>query len=111
MNGLLTYLTGAALLHEREHGTVEHLLVMPLTAFEIAMAKVWANSLVILIATAVSLFGVVEMALKVPFAGVAELVDALVLGTSIARCGGSSPFARTISELRKAGKPRDFEQG
>ena len=28
-------------------------------------------------------------------AGVAELVDALVLGTSIARCGGSSPFART----------------
>src|SRR5687768_13841277 len=30
-------------------------------------------------------------------AGVAELVDALVLGTSIARCGGSSPFARTSS--------------
>ena len=29
-------------------------------------------------------------------AGVAELVDALVLGTSIARCGGSSPFARTM---------------
>ncbi|VVS98246.1 hypothetical protein ERY430_40211 [Erythrobacter sp. EC-HK427] len=28
-------------------------------------------------------------------AGVAELVDALVLGTSILRCGGSSPFART----------------
>ena len=28
-------------------------------------------------------------------AGVAELVDALVLGTSIVRCGGSSPFART----------------
>ena len=42
---------------------------MPLTAFEIAMAKVWANSLVILIATAASLFLVVEMALKVPFAG------------------------------------------
>jgi trigger factor len=31
----------------------------------------------------------------VAHAGVAELVDALVLGTSIARCGGSSPFART----------------
>ena len=30
-------------------------------------------------------------------AGVAELVDALVLGTSILRCGGSSPFARTRS--------------
>lgn len=39
-------LTGAALLREREHGTIEHLLVMPLTAFEIAFAKVWANSVV-----------------------------------------------------------------
>jgi hypothetical protein len=29
-------------------------------------------------------------------AGVAELVDALDLGSSIERCGGSSPFARTI---------------
>ena len=28
-------------------------------------------------------------------ADVAELVDALVLGTSIERCGGSSPFIRT----------------
>ena len=66
---LTIVLTGAAVIREREHGTLEHLLVMPLTAFEIAMAKVWANGLVILLATAVSLFGVVEMALKVPFAG------------------------------------------
>ncbi len=66
---LTVILTGAAVIREREHGTLEHLLVMPLTAFEIAMAKVWANSLVILIATAVSLFAVVEMVLKVPFAG------------------------------------------
>ena len=66
---LTVVLTGAAVIREREHGTLEHLLVMPLTAFEIAMAKVWANGLVILIAVAVSLFGVVEMTLKVPFAG------------------------------------------
>jgi ABC-2 type transport system permease protein len=66
---LTVILTGAAVIREREHGTLEHLLVMPLTAFEIAMAKVWANSLVILIATAASLFVVVQMALKVPFAG------------------------------------------
>lgn len=62
-------LTGAAVIREHEHGTLEHLLVMPLTAFEIAMAKVWANSLVILIATAASLFLIVQMALKVPVAG------------------------------------------
>jgi ABC-2 type transport system permease protein len=66
---LTVVLTGAAVIREREHGTLEHLLVMPLTAFEIAMAKVWANSLVILVATAVSLFVVVQMVLKVPFAG------------------------------------------
>ena len=66
---LTIVLTGAAVIREREHGTLEHLLVMPLTAFEIAMAKVWANGLVILIATGISIFGIVEMALKVPFAG------------------------------------------
>jgi ABC-2 type transport system permease protein len=66
---LTVVLTGAAVIREREHGTLEHLLVMPLTAFEIAMAKVWSNGLVILIATAGSLFLVVQTALKVPFAG------------------------------------------
>ena len=66
---LTVVLTGAAVIREREHGTLEHLLVMPLTAFEIAMAKVLANSLVILVATRLSLFLVVRMVLKVPFAG------------------------------------------
>ena len=66
---LTVVLTGAAVIREREHGTLEHLLVMPLTSFEIAMAKVWANSLVILVATGVSLYGVERWALRVPFAG------------------------------------------
>lgn len=66
---LTIVLTGAAVIREREHGTLEHLLVMPLTAFEIAMAKVWANGLVILIATAMSLYLIVQTALDVPFAG------------------------------------------
>jgi ABC-2 type transport system permease protein len=66
---LTIVLTGAAVIREREHGTLEHLLVMPLTAFEIAMAKVWSNSLVILVATGASLFLIVRLALKVPFAG------------------------------------------
>jgi ABC-2 type transport system permease protein len=66
---LTIVLTGAAVIREREHGTLEHLLVMPLTAFQIAMAKVLANGLVILIATMLSLFLVVRMILNVPFAG------------------------------------------
>jgi ABC-2 type transport system permease protein len=66
---LTVVLTGAAVIREREHGTLEHLLVMPLSAFEIALAKVWANGLVILLATMVSLLGIVERALQVPIAG------------------------------------------
>jgi ABC-2 type transport system permease protein len=66
---LTIVLTGAAVIREREHGTLEHLLVMPLSSFEIAMAKVWANSLVILVATGASMLLIVHMALKVPFAG------------------------------------------
>lgn len=66
---LTVILTGAALIREREHGTLEHLMVMPLTAFEIAMAKVWANGLVILGAATVSLFVVVKGMLGVPVAG------------------------------------------
>lgn len=66
---LTIVLTGAAVIREREHGTLEHLLVMPITAFQIAMAKVWANGLVILIATMLSLFLVVRKFLDVPFEG------------------------------------------
>jgi ABC-2 type transport system permease protein len=66
---LTIILTGAALIREREHGTIEHLLVMPLSAFDIAMSKVWANSLVILTAATLSLTIVVQMILKVPIAG------------------------------------------
>ncbi|HBH55035.1 MAG TPA: hypothetical protein DDY91_24405 [Planctomycetaceae bacterium] len=66
---LTIVLTGAALLREREQGTIEHLLVMPLTAFDIAMAKVWANGLVILAAATVSLLLIVKGVLRVPVAG------------------------------------------
>ena len=62
-------LAGAALIREREHGTIEHLLVMPLTPFQIMAAKVWANGLVVLVAAALSLWIVVHGALAMPIAG------------------------------------------
>jgi len=62
-------LTGAALLREREHGTVEHLLVMPVTPFEIMSGKVWAMALVVLAASSCSLLLVVQGVLKVPIEG------------------------------------------
>ena len=62
-------LTGAALIREREHGTIEHLLVMPLTPAEIMVAKVWSNGLVILVAATLALNIVVRGILDVPIAG------------------------------------------
>jgi len=62
-------LAGAAVVREREHGTVEHLLVMPVTPFEIAMAKIWANSLIIAGAVFLSLYFVVQRLLAIPIAG------------------------------------------
>jgi ABC-2 type transport system permease protein len=66
---LAIILAGAALVREREHGTMDHLLVMPLSPFEIAMSKIWANALVITVAVALSLYLVVRTLLDVPIAG------------------------------------------
>lgn len=77
---LTIVLTGAALLREREHGTIEHLLVMPLTSFQIAMAKVLANGLVILVAFTLSMLFVVTGLLDVPIAGSKLL---LLAGTAV----------------------------
>jgi ABC-2 type transport system permease protein len=70
---LALFLSGAAIIREREHGTIEHLLVMPLTPLEMMLAKVWANGVVILVGAALSL----------------EIVVAGLLGLSIA---GSVPL-------------------
>lgn len=62
-------LAGAALIREREHGTIEHLLAMPVTPAEIMLAKVWAMGLVVLMAAMVALVFVVQGALHVPIQG------------------------------------------
>ena len=66
---LAVVLTGSALIREREHGTVEHLLVMPVRPAEIMIAKVWANGLVIVVAAILSLWIVCHGVLRVPLAG------------------------------------------
>ncbi len=66
---LTIILVGAAFLREREHGTLEHLLVMPLTPFEIMMAKIWANGLAVLCGVSFALLVMVEQVLAVPIAG------------------------------------------
>ena len=66
---LTVILTGAALIREREQGTVEHLLVMPIVPTEIMLAKMIANGFVILVAAMVSLQFVVHWWIGSPIAG------------------------------------------
>jgi ABC-2 type transport system permease protein len=70
-------LAGAALIREREHGTIEHLLVMPVTPAEIMLGKIWSMGLVVLLAAAFSLNVIVQGALKVPIEGSITLFLAL----------------------------------
>ena len=66
---LAIILAGAAVVREREHGTMDHLLVMPVTPFQIAMAKIWANGLIITVAVGLSLSFVVQGLLHIPIVG------------------------------------------
>ena len=66
---LAVILTGAAFIREREHGTIEHLLVMPVTPLEIMCAKIWANGAAVLAATALSLYAVVRGLLAIDLPG------------------------------------------
>jgi len=77
---LAIVLAGAAIVREREHGTMDHLLVMPVTPLEIGAAKIWANSLVIIIAAGLSLYFVVRSLLHIPIAGSVPL---FLAGTAV----------------------------
>jgi len=66
---LAIILSGAAVVREREHGTIEHLLVMPLTPSDIMLAKIWSSALVIIVVSTISLLVVVQGMLEVPVAG------------------------------------------
>nr|WP_246476247.1 ABC transporter permease [Roseibium litorale] len=97
---LSVILVGAAVIREREHGTIEHLLVMPVGPSEIAFAKVWANGLVVLSATMLSLVLMVRGVLGVPvhtaglmfFSGAALYIFAITsLGILLATIVRSMP--------------------
>jgi ABC-2 type transport system permease protein len=86
---LSVVLTGAALIREREHGTIEHLLAMPVTPSEIMLSKIWANGLVILVAAVLSMKLVVQLWLQVPIAGslILFVAGAIVYAFSVTSMG------------------------
>lgn len=66
---LAIILTGAALIRERECGTLEHLLVLPLNSFEIMVSKIWAMAVVVLVTAGFSQLVVIEWIMGVPAEG------------------------------------------
>jgi ABC-2 type transport system permease protein len=99
---LSVLLTGSALIRERERGTVEHLLVMPVTPAEIMTSKVWSMGLVVLVASALSMRFVVQGWLGVPIQGSVPL---FVCGTALHLFAVTSlgmflaTFARTMPQF------------
>ena len=93
---LAMFLAGAAFIREREHGTIEHLLVMPLTPTEIMLAKIWANGLVIAVATTLSLRFVVQWGLGLAIAGSLALFVAGV-GLYLFAIASLSMFLATLA--------------
>lgn len=95
-------LSGAAVIRERERGTIEHLLVMPVTPGEIMIAKIWANGLAIILVVTLSLFAVVQGVLGVVINGSIPL---FLLGTAFFLYAMTalgivlSTFARTMPQF------------
>ncbi|MDK3020196.1 ABC transporter permease [Pseudodonghicola flavimaris] len=77
---LALILAGAALIREREHGTIEHLLVMPVTPLEIMISKLWSMSLVVILGTLFALVVMCNMVLGIPLQGSLAL---FMLGTAL----------------------------
>lgn len=95
-------LTGSALIREREHGTIEHLLVMPVTPVEIMLAKIVANGAVIVGASLASLLVVVHWGLGIPIAGSVTLFVAgsILFMISVTALGLLlATFARTMPQF------------
>ena len=93
-------LAGAALIREREHGTIEHLLVMPVTPTEIMLSKIWSMGAVVVVAAFFSIMVVVQGLLKVPIEGsvalfmvgtVLDVIATTCLGILLATIAGSMP--------------------
>jgi len=99
---LTTILTGAVMIREREHETIEHLLAMPIAPFDIAAAKIWANAAVVLLCTGLALTFVLEGFLGVVIAGSKALFlagTALFLFTATALGVLLATLARSMAQF------------
>lgn len=95
-------LPAAALVRERERGTIEQLLVAPLAPLQVVLSKVMAMVLVMLTGTAVAVLGVMHAGYAVPLRGSLGLFVAVVALFTMA-CAGvgivASGFARNSGQM------------
>ncbi|MEA1890564.1 MAG: ABC transporter permease [Pseudomonadota bacterium] len=99
---LAIMLPAAAAVREKERGTIEQLIVSPLTPFQILLPKVIAMTLVILVGTAVSLFLVLEPVFHIPIKGSLLLFFAVTALYSIATSGLGLYIATMSRNLAQA---------
>ena len=76
---LAIVLPAAATVREKERGTIEQLVVSPLSPIQILLPKVLSMMLVILVGTAISLFLILDLVFDVPFKGSVPLFFCVTL--------------------------------
>lgn len=104
MTTLLTILlSSAAMAREKEHGTIEQLLVSPLTPLQILLPKVLAMTLVILVGSMVSVFGILGPVFHVPIKGSLTLFFALTALYGVTSSGLGLLIATVTRNLSQAG--------
>jgi ABC-2 type transport system permease protein len=95
-------LPAAALVREKERGTIEQLLVAPLTPLQVVLGKVLAMVLVMVAGTAVAVLGVMHAGYGVPLRGSMALFFAVVAVFAVA-CAGvgivASGYARNSGQM------------
>jgi len=99
---LAIMLPAAAAVREKEHGTIEQLMVSPLTPVQILLPKVISMTLVILLGTAASLFLVLVPVFHIPIKGSLLLFFAVTALYSIATSGLGLYIATMSRNLAQA---------
>jgi len=77
---LAVLLAGAAILREREHGTLEHILVMPVKPLQIMASKILSNVVVVVAMTALCVYVMLKGVIGLEVAG---SVGLFLVGTAV----------------------------
>lgn len=96
-------LPAAAMVREKERGTVEQLLVSPLTPLEIMLPKVLAMTFVILIGVTLAVFGVLGPVFEIPFRGNMLLFYVLTAIYVFSTAGFGLAISTVVNNLAQVG--------